>query len=569
MLGAVAGDIIGSPFEWLNTSDEGFELCRTNHGSWKGRAVAAHPHFTDDTVITLAVARWMMGDSDRSGRSLVGYMTDMAAQYPKAGYTPRFYRWLQSEYHNPTVSYGNGTAMRVSPVGMMLDDLADVVRVAAVSAEVSHNHPDSIGGAQAVAQAVWMARKGRSKDDIRFAMTHDFGYDIDMEEDSLRALLRGCAPEPVIVNGEDTGLIYYRETGLTDSSCKLSVTAALRAFLETDGYESAVRRSVALGGDCDTIAAICGSIAAPFYGGVPEKIAALCDTFLDAHLRSVMSSFEARCEGMRRQDNIQLQPKEPSDSLQVIRTPGYPPVFVVEKGRHDIGKVIREKFGADTEIIEPRHLQKRLASLREDPGDGTRLAAPQPDVRPLRFENGELKGPLTYGGPNAAPLSERQAAYSSMREILEFASGVKSELQRLSGFAEDGDVRYDRAYYPVIFHNRVDIYQGPYLDGSIELDEYAGVLRLVRDGEMRDGEYREADWCRERVFDNVSSPKDIAAVKAAIGRFCLDDGVGVHDVERRSNVDTATEDLALSRDPRINPPFSPAASQSPAAKIKP
>lgn len=260
MLGAVAGDIIASPYERMNTDRLDFELFLMNRGLSHGRMVTYHPRFTDGTVTTLAVARWIESDRELSRQRLVRNLIDFGIKYPQAGYSPRFQRWLDSDSHRPNHSYDNGSAVRVSPVGMYVEDLSDVMRVAALSAEVSHNHPDGIRGAQAVAQAVWMARKGRSKDDIRFAMTHDFGYDLNEPYDDLRCLLRGCVPEPIVINGEETGETFFRETGKTDITCNLSVTAALRAFLESDDYESAVRRCVAMGGDSASIAANCRSV---------------------------------------------------------------------------------------------------------------------------------------------------------------------------------------------------------------------------------------------------------------------------------------------------------------------
>ena len=567
MLGAVAGDIIGSPFEWLNTDKPDFEMFRTQNGTWHGRSAASHPHFTDDTVITLAVAQWLSSDPQHDKKTLVRCMTEFAAKYPQAGYSPRFWRWLQSDYHNPVLNHGNGTAMRVSPVGMYIDDLSDVMRVAMISAEVSHSHPDAITGAQAVAQAVWMARHGRSKEDIEFAMSHDFGYDLHMETEPLRALLRGCAAEPIIVNGEETGETYYRETGRIDSSCKLSVTAALTAFLGSNGYEDAVRRSIALGGDSDTIAAICGSIAAPFFGGVPEEIARKCDQYLDGRLRSTMSHFEDLCAGVKH-DKVKVAEPTVKDSLAVIRTEEKPPVFVVEKDRTDVREFIKSKFGDGTKIIEPKEMTRTLRSMTEPPRDGTYVENPRPDIRPLRFENGELRGPLTYTGPNAAPIEERQAAYSAMREIIDYAKQVKAELQKRSGFSDEGAVRYEHAYYPVIYHNRVDIYQGAYLDGSISFDEYYGKMRIAEDGDFREGEYQHADWCRERVFDSRKSYLDVNGIKAAIGRFCLDDGVSLNDLGRKSNIDTAAEDIAASQDPRINPSTTTSETQKSVIRIK-
>ena len=292
MLGAVAGDIIGSPYEWNNTQDRYFELCRGIRGWFRGREITFHPKFTDDTVMTLAVARWLMSDGDRNASRLIQVMQSMGREYIDSGFAPMFKRWILSEDPRPNNSYGNGAAMRVSPVAMVAGSLPEAITLARLTAEVSHIHPEGVKGAEAMAQAVWMARHGRSKDDIRFAMTHDFGYDLDIPENEMVSLLAGCVKEPILINGEETGEFYFRETGKIDSSCQNTVPAAVRAFLSGDGFEDTVRRAVAYGGDSDTIASMAGAIAAPFYGGVPEKISGMCDVYLTAELRSLMQSFE-------------------------------------------------------------------------------------------------------------------------------------------------------------------------------------------------------------------------------------------------------------------------------------
>ena len=221
MLGAVAGDIIGSPYEWNNTQDRYFELCRGTRGWFRGREVNYHPKFTDDTVMTLAVARWLMSDPDRNRSNLIRIMQSMGREYIDSGFAPMFKRWILIDDPRPNNSYGNGAAMRVSPVAMVAESLPEAINLARLTAEVSHSHPEGIKGAEAMAQAVWMARHGRSKDDIRFAMSNDFGYDLSMPENEMVSLLAGCVKEPIIVNGIETEEFYFRETGKIDSSCQL------------------------------------------------------------------------------------------------------------------------------------------------------------------------------------------------------------------------------------------------------------------------------------------------------------------------------------------------------------
>ena len=334
MLGAVAGDIIGSPYEWNNTDDRYFELCRGTRGWFRGREVTYHPKFTDDTVMTLAVARWLMSDSDRNTSRLIGIMQSMGREYIDRGFAPMFKKWLLSENPRPNNSYGNGAAMRVSPIAMTAGSLPEAIALARMTAQISHSHAEGIKGAEAIAQAVWMASHGRSKDDIRFAMTHDFGYDLDMPEDDMRALLSGCIKEPILVNGEETGNFYFRETGKMDSSCQNTIPAAVRAFLAGDGFEDTGRRAVAYGGDSDTIASMAGAIAAPFYGGVPEKISGMCSVYLDSQLRSLMESFENSFLLKKTANPIRVEYK-PDDSFKIIRT-GDSRIFVAPSYRRDL-----------------------------------------------------------------------------------------------------------------------------------------------------------------------------------------------------------------------------------------
>lgn len=546
MLGAVAGDIIGSPYEWNNTDDMYFELGRSMKGTFHGQTKTYHPRITDSTVMTLAVARWLMHDKDHDEKALVRTMLSMSESYPKAGYAGAFRRWLESEYHRPFVNADNDVAARVSPVGLYFDNLGDVMRYSAIAAGVSHNHPDALKGAQAVAQVVWMARYGRSKDDIRFAMEHDFGYNLSRPQDELTLLLKGCKAEPIIVNGVETGNFYFRETGKRDVSCDLSVTAALTAFLDSDGYESAVRRAVALGGDSAAIAAICGSIADPFYGGVPEKITKLCDIHLDGKLRDTMSSFENIHARQVVQAGKQEKPKD--DSFTVIRVKGGSPTFVVASYRKELIQAIREKFGEEVDIIKPSQMQSRLNALSKQPMDGTFLEYPRPDVRVLFYQNGQFRSGVTCDNPHAASLEDREAAFQTFNKLKEYALEVKRELQSKCGYDGEGDIHFETACYPVIYHDRIEIREGDFLAGAIIFNSMAGNIRILEDGDLRDGEYQDADWCRERVFP--SSYMNIDEIKAAIGRFCLDDGVGIGR-DRRSNIDAANDDVIRSCDQRL------------------
>lgn len=255
MLGAIAGDIIGSFFEHSRLKFYDIDLFHTRS------------KFTDDTVMTLAVAEWLMSSPDKSKDDLIRIMQKFGREYPRAGYGYRFKLWLDSENPQPYNSWGNGSAMRVSPVGFYADTLDEALELAKVTAEVSHNHPAGIAGAQAVAAAMWMAHNGKSKDEIREYIMCRFNYDLTRTIEEIRPT-------------------YQWEV-----SCQGSVPEAIIAFLDGKDFEDVVRLAVSLGGDADTQSAIAGSIASCVYP-IPEWIADECLKRLPPMLRFCMERFE-------------------------------------------------------------------------------------------------------------------------------------------------------------------------------------------------------------------------------------------------------------------------------------
>jgi ADP-ribosylglycohydrolase len=233
MLGAIAGDVIGSVYEADPIKYADFPLF--------GR----HSQFTDDTVLTIATAYSILEKVDYAKA-----FRTFGRRYPRAGYGASFYHWIFSSQSGPYNSWGNGSAMRVSPVGFAFESIDAVLEEAERSASVTHNHPEGIKGAQATALAVFLARKGENKDSIKTEIEKRFTYDLKRTLDDIR-------PE-------------YR----FDVSCQGSVPESITAFLESKDFEDAVRKAVSLGGDSDTMACIAGGIAHAFYRKIPENIVA-------------------------------------------------------------------------------------------------------------------------------------------------------------------------------------------------------------------------------------------------------------------------------------------------------
>jgi len=253
VIGAISGDIIGSVHEGAPGQAKDFPL------------FVSGSRFTDDTVLTVAVA-----SAIREGADFRTSIRRWGRCYPHVGYGPWFGEWLFRQGAAPYNSFGNGSAMRVAAVGWAFDDLDDVLREAARSAEVTHNHPEGIKGAQAVAAAILLARTGQTKNEIAALLTGRFGYDCSM------------------------GLTTLRRRGGFDVTCQGTVPAAAVAFLESTGFEDAVRNAVSFGGDADTLACIAGAIAEAHYGGVPPEIQAEALRRLDRALRTEVIAFAKR-----------------------------------------------------------------------------------------------------------------------------------------------------------------------------------------------------------------------------------------------------------------------------------
>ena len=249
MIGAIAGDIIGSIYERNNIKTKDFPL------------FSPGCCFTDDTVLTVAVADVLLNCGNYSEK-----LKDYCRRYPYAGYGMNFRNWALSSQSEPYNSWGNGSAMRVSPIGFALNDLNSVLQEAKRSAEVTHNHLEGIKGAQATAAAIFLARK-KDKEGIKSYIETTFNYDLDFSLDRIRP--------------------NYQ----FNVSCQGSVPQAIVAFLESTDFEDAIRNAISIGGDSDTIACITGGIAQAFYGGIPEAIAQKISKILDEPLRQITEAF--------------------------------------------------------------------------------------------------------------------------------------------------------------------------------------------------------------------------------------------------------------------------------------
>lgn len=261
MYGAILGDIIGSPFEFdRGDKTKEFEL------------FGKESCFTDDSVMTVAVAEALMdagkdAAQERIRELVADSMRRWGRRYPNAGYGGNFRIWLRQKNAAPYGSFGNGSAMRVSAAGWLYDTLERTLEVARTTAEVTHNHPEGIKGAESVAAVIYLARTGSSKEQIRDYVTKQFGYDLTRTCDEIRP--------------------SYHHV----ESCQKTVPEANTAFLEGNDFEDVIRTAVSLGGDCDTLTAIAGSMAEAYYG-VPALLVAECRDRVSDDMRKVLDRFD-------------------------------------------------------------------------------------------------------------------------------------------------------------------------------------------------------------------------------------------------------------------------------------
>lgn len=255
MLGAIAGDVIGSVYEANPVKTIDFPL------------FSAGSRFTDDSVLTVAIADSILNNKD-FGQTLHSW----ARKYPDAGYGSSFIKWVMADEPQPYNSFGNGAAMRVCPAGFLADDYEQVLELAKNSAAVSHNHPEGIKGAQAVALAVFMARHAYTQEEIELKITADFGYDLDSQPEDIRG------------------------TYAFDATCQGSVPESIICFLHADSYEEAVRLAVSMGGDADTMACIAGGIAEAYFQEIPAYILEETKSRLPDDMLQVIEMFYKKCQ---------------------------------------------------------------------------------------------------------------------------------------------------------------------------------------------------------------------------------------------------------------------------------
>jgi ADP-ribosylglycohydrolase len=264
-IGAIAGDILGSTYEWHNTKEYGIDWFRAGSKA------------TDDSVLTCAVASWLMCDKEATNEVLAASLRGFANAFPDAGYGSKFRKWLNQDNDEPIGSYGNGSGMRCSAVGYFARNYEECLELAEKSAAVTHNHEEGIKGAKAISLGVYLACCGYDKEDIKAGIERECGYNLNKSISDF-------------VTMDDKEQVVWRAHKF-DATCQTSVPEAIIAFLESTSFEDAIEKACFIGGDTDTIACMAGALAGAYYG-VPQWIEEEVISILPEKLFDVVVEFE-------------------------------------------------------------------------------------------------------------------------------------------------------------------------------------------------------------------------------------------------------------------------------------
>lgn len=513
MIGAIAGDIIGSPYEWNNTDDFSFKLFDSNIQRRYRNEKTYHPHMTDESVMTQAVARWLLNDEKRNLNNLSRYLLNTCSSNMECGFSPAMERWINDDGIYPMRQDSNAAAAMISPVALTAPTLQEAISTAKGIGQLLHSNKASVKGAEAMCEAIWLVKNGRSKEDVKFAMENGYGYDLSLPIEDMKALARGAEKEEMVVNGLGTGDYFYRETGKRAFDAETTVTAAVRAYLDGSSFEDTVRRAVVTGGDSDTIASMAGALAGARYG-VPEEIRMGCERFMPENTRSLIQSFETI--GIRNHFKTPEHVKRQDDSFNIIRHGENGRIFVASPKRKVLIEALKQKFGQDIEIIRPSQLKETLMRLSVQKHQGTYLENPRPDVRTVYFQEGQFRTSATAEGISSASKEERMEARKTFYDLSDYTTAVKEKLQQSVGYFGDGSIHFDNAYFPEIYHDRIEIWKGDLFAGSVGIDPNTGLLKL-----SQGGDYGPMEWF-DKTTDSVFTYSGMD-FKEAIGRFCLDE----------------------------------------------
>ena len=603
MLGAVAGDILGAPYRKVDLSGEGFEFFAPTRTYSRDGVKNHHPRPTDNSCLAVAVSSWLMDDGEHSQENL---------------------RRRISEVTDPHLVSSNAVAVASSVTGLYATGPLEAVELSRTVIRAFGRNPETEKGAEAAAYAVFLASHGRNRHEIDFAMEMDYGIDVSVARAGIHAAelmsqgVKGNVLSNVLLQehgvrlGQESGIVdgeqvykledilphtsemreqsvlvngepikWMEPTGRADTHSMHSLPLALACLQDSFTWEETVRKAIRVGGDSPAVASLAGALSAAYFGGVPAGIADRCRTLMGNELYEPMMRFAER--GSIREE-VQKEQRTPFIDVHYFYGS---PTAVIRKGDKDLLKAAAE---AGINVVTGKELSRMMDQAREGERT-TRLDGHYEGMRRLYLTDKGLVRVTDADIQGLPSLEQRKRASLLFNDLSHWCREVRLTLESNCGIndprnqARGGAYLFQSAYYPRVMKDRIEIREGDLLAGAVSIDQNTGLLRIQFSGDYRDGEYREADWCRERVFEpsrivtlrsadlpgnwrqelgregvsfsreelqslgrlqrNSSSyTEDIDGIKESIARFVLDAGVGVDDTDRVLNYDRANRDVA-------------------------
>lgn len=565
--GLVYGDIIGAPFSKSGTANRYFDLGQSRNVYYRGRVRTFHPQSGEPSFASSAVMRWMTSEKDElSEDNLRTSLRKLHDQHPRADWSEVTTASLSSPDEGRSATPDWAPLTRVSPLALLdKDDLGTVLLATERCVNATCRNKESMESAKAIVEAQWLSLKGEDRQSIRKVMEEKYGFDFNRPEEDLTAQLQGKVLEPIEMLGVQTGAFRYVDPeNPSEPSARIVAEAALRSALLSDGWEDAVRRSVALQGPSSAIGSITGAIAECLYGHVTPTVEGRLVNIVPLDLKDQMDRLQ---EKGRRPLRVTERERNGilNDRVDVIFMgigPSSRTAYVVPEGRNDIQTALDIKFGGDRNlytVLKPDEVQRYISDNTPSKVDGTHVISPTPEQGCLYLQKGRLVSESEYVAPGFPSLQERRRNREAFRSLLTYTMQVQSELNNASGYSGDGQVHYENAYHPVITRNRIEFRRGDSFEGAVFLNGQG--LLAVEFGDMHEispdadvSEYKNAEWCRRTILsraDAVNPLGRVQQIKESIGRFILDEGAGLDYEPDVLNMDVAGDDISASTDPEI------------------
>ncbi len=537
--GAVYGDLVGAPYMIENTYNRYFDLGESRRAYSHGRVRTFFPQVTEVSHGAAAVSSWLtLWRDDPSAEHLQECLRRQYDRHPRGGWTESTRLLLTSDRKVPSEAPDWAAVARTVPIAAAVrDDYFRAIELAEACVQATCSDPETVRMGRAVTTALSMALDGRDKAEIRTRMEMEYGLLLSRPEDDLRAELRGEVPEPLVMLGAPVpgAYRYVVPDGPRVIPVDVVTEAAVRAVLQSDSWEDAVRRAVAYGGPSNAVAGIAGALAEGVYGEVTPTVVGKLFAHVPQDISAQIESSSRRVAV--RQDSTPYS-SIARDALTIVSLGPGRTVYVVPEERKDIRTLIDDTFPRAT-VIPPSEMDSLIAGYAER-REGTYVYGPRPEVRTLFIQDGEkIVSPSAYVAPGMPPLQQRQLHLREFLRLRSFCAGVQQELNAAAGNPTPAQIHYAGAYHLWIGSRTIDFMMGDVLAGRISLDS-RGLLRVDL-GDYRELSpdarfegHREEAWRTRSLFgieDSVSPMDHLEDIRTKIRERLLDESLGTGQTE--------------------------------------